>query len=332
MLAQCAFSDLLLLPDGSAMLKGTPETDQQLTPVPEDCHTEITELRARLSSAFLAEARLGQDGIKDMPATLRVEHCGVQYRVADLYDTKGQTWFLRRLADRVPALNSLGLPEHLLEWLLAAEQKQGLILVTGSQASGKTTTASALLVERLRLYGGHAVTFENPAELPLAGKWGAHGYCFQTEILGEHELASQIERAHRYASPNIIYIGEIRTRFAATEALRVALGSSQQMVIATLHGLDIVAALERLLNWAREQETCAAQNLSNSLLAVLHQDICLENNKRHLRIPQFLLLPFDERSKGIRAKIREGQHQSLPDDMRSQRNRIANGLPILGNL
>ncbi|MEG2005630.1 MAG: type II secretion system protein E, partial [Bilophila sp.] len=147
-------------------------------------------------------------------------------------------------------------------------------------------------------------------------------YCFQSEILSEQELAVQIERAHRYASPNLIFIGEIRTRFAALEVLRVALGSSQQLVVATIHGLDIITALERLLNWARELDGNAAQNLANSLLAVIHQELHLDNGKRVLRIPQFLLVPFSESAKAIRSKIREGQLHSLGDDMREQRNRI----------
>lgn len=325
-LSALSFADLLLLPDGSGVLKGTSgfgSDELQLVSVPEDCQSEIDELRQALVEAFMSRKILRENGTQELPSTIRLAHGGVHYRVADMHDVKGQTWFLRRLTETVPDLHELGLHRYLLDWILAPEQHQGLLLISGAQASGKTTTASALVAARLAMFGGHAVTFENPAELPLGGRHGEHGYCFQSEILSEQELAVQIERAHRYASPNIIYIGEIRTRFAALEVLRVALGSSQQMVVATIHGLDIITALERLLNWARELDGAnAAQNLANSLLAVIHQELHINNEKRVLRIPQFLLVPFAEGSKGLRSKIRDGLLQNLGDDMREQKNRI----------
>ncbi len=331
-LADLVFSDLILLPDGSARLKGCPETGQQLVPLPVGCLDEIQELPNKLTDAVLNKRQLDPaTGMRMEPGTIRYKHNGVHYRVADIQDINGgRTWFLRRLPDRVPDLMGLGLPRYLCDWLLQAEQRQGLVLLAGAQASGKTTTASALVAGRLTVHGGHGVTFENPAELPLAGKWGDHGYCFQTEIQGEHELPEQIKRAHRYASPNVIFIGEILTKYAALEALRVALGSKQQLVIATIHGLDVIAALERLLNWAQESDENACENLANSLLAIILQDLSCDPDLQ--KVAQYLLLPFpfeeqDNKSvmriKGIRAKLRERQFVTLPDDMRDLRNRLA---------
>lgn len=330
-LAELTFSDLIILPDGSARLKGCPETGQQLVPIPGDCMAEVAGLPNKLIDALLSKRQTDPTtGLRVEPRTIRYAHNGVFYRVAEIQDVDaGQTWFMRRLPSSVPELPALGLPQYLSEWLLLPEQRQGLVLVAGAQASGKTTTASALVAGRLKRHGGHAVTFENPAELPLGGCWGAHGYCFQTEIQGEHELPIQIERAHLYASPNVIFIGEIHTKFAALEALRVALGSRQQLVVATIHGFDVIAALERLINWAQELDGVnACENLANSLLAILLQD--LESEPRWQKCPQYLLLPFvsaseksEMRIKGIRSKLREGQLQSLSDDMRDLRNSIA---------
>ena len=331
-LAQLMYSDLMILPDGTARLKGCPATGQQLVPLPKDCEDEVKDLPNRLADAVLAKRQIDPaTGLRTESGTIRFFHKGVHYRVADIQDVDaGRTWFLRRLAERVPDLTQLGLPPYLCEWLLLEEQRQGLDLVAGAQASGKTTTASALVAGRLSRHGGHGVTFENPAELPLGGNWGEHGYCFQTEIQGEHELPEQIKRAHRYASPNIIFIGEILTKYAALEALRVALGSKQQLVVATIHGLDVIAALDRLINWAQEFDGAnACENLANSLLAIILQD--LEGDPKWQNVAQYLLLPFSTsqdaesamRVKGIRAKLRERQFTSLHDDMRELRNRIA---------
>ncbi|MEG1609969.1 MAG: ATPase, T2SS/T4P/T4SS family [Bilophila sp.] len=321
-LSALLFSDLLIYSDGSGRLKGTPGKDRQLVPVPEDCAQEIRAIALKLGGSFLGNSRTSEEGNREIPKVIRFEHEGVRYRVADIHDVKnGQNWFLRRLADSVPNLETLGLPSYIIEWFL--QEEHGLVLISGAQDSGKTTTASSLVARWLTLRGGHAVTFECPAELPLDGDWGTFGHCYQTEILGESDLAPQIERAYRYAGPNILFIGEIKTRFAAVEALRAALGSSKQLVIATVFGLGIGAALERLINFARELDgENALQNLADSLLAVIHQNLIAEEDSRKLHIPEFLLLPFAERTKGTRAKIRKGEVHTLGDDITSLKNRI----------
>ena len=95
-------------------------------------------------------------------------------------------------------------------------------------------------------------------------------------------------------------------------------------MVATIHGQDVITALERLLTWAREQDgESAAQNLSDALVAIIH--LSLESDaagQRELTSPQFLLLPFTDESRGIRAKLREGKFQTLPDDMRQLKARI----------
>ena len=123
----------------------------------------------------------------------------------------------------------------------------------------------------------------------------------------------------RAGSPNIIYIGEIHNKYSAIESLRIALGSRQQLVVATIHGIDVVAALERLINWAQEVDAGnACENLANSLLAIVVQDLEVDS-----KIQQFLFVPFKETSLGIRAKLRDKQFLSLADDIRSLRNRIS---------
>ena len=265
--------------------------------------------------------------------TVRFEHQGILYRVSHLAQNSANVFFLRRLPDVVPSLDSLGLPSYLTKWLLAPEQCMGLVVVSGRQTSGKTTFASSLIVARLRKFGGHAVTFENPAELPLSGAWGEFGYCFQTEIANENALAKEIEHAHRYGSPDIIFIGEIKTRHAAVEAMRVALGSNRQLVVATIHGQDTETALNRLTTWAKEVEgNNALQNLRQTLLAVIHLrleehwDPDKQQDTFVLRCPDPLLVSFkDQHSHAIRAKLEAGQFHDLSSEMRVIMHRIAQG-------
>lgn len=297
-------------------MKGCDSCGQKLVPCAEDTKKEIEILHTEVLKVHEESGR----------HTFRVMHEDIGYRVA-LYEGvdwgSGKVFFLRRILEKVPPFIELGLPEALPKWLLDEKQSKGLVLFTGAQASGKTTSASSLVATRLSTLGGHAVSFENPVEMPLDGKHGEFGFCFQAEITQEEDLAEAIERSHRFASPNIIYIGEIRSKYAASEALRVCLGSDQQIVVATLHGFDLVAALERLVTMAREIDgDVASQNLAQGLLAIVHQQIENDEGTKVLNVPQFLLAPFDEKYKGLRAKIQSGEMASLQEEMREQKNRI----------
>lgn len=314
-LSDTRFSDLVLPPDGQYFLKGA-GNGSELIACSDDTHEEARALRD------LAKQKHSVTG----KVTFRLEHEGRSYRGAVLPGVHGNTFFLRRLPAGILPFEELGLPAALSDWLAASERSKGFVLFSGAQASGKTTSASSLVAARLKAFGGHAVTFENPVEMPLNGQHGEHGFCFQSEVEDEAGLASAIEQAHRFASPDIIYIGEIRTMHAASQVLRAALGSDRQLVVATIHGLDLVAALDRLLTFARELDgEVAAHNLSQSLLAVVHQHLSTENGEPHLTTPRFLMVPFEERSNGVRAKLRNGELLSLKNDMREQCNRLTFG-------
>lgn len=318
-LKSVSFTDLILHESGEAFMKGCDNCDQKLVPCDDDIAKEIKVLHEEVLKVHKESGR----------HTFRIQHEDIGYRVA-LYEGvvwgSGKVFFLRRIQEKVSPFTELGLPDALSEWLLSANQSKGLVLFTGAQASGKTFSASSLVATRLSTLGGHAVSFENPAEMPLDGKHGKFGFCFQAEIDHEEDLAEAIERSHRFASPNIIYIGEIRSKHAASEALRVCLGSDQQIVVATLHGFDLVTALERLVTMAREIDgDIASQNLAQGLLAVVHQQLEHVDGKTTLHVPQFLLAPFTENFKGLRAKIKNGELAGLQEEMREQRNRIQFG-------
>lgn len=317
-LADLQFSDLILMQDGSAFLKGTPDMGQQLKPL-----TEALVTQDELDGLGVAVER-GFSSSKGELENVRVRFGNLTFRVANYRGVDGLAYFLRRLADRVPELEELGLGADLTAWLLAPDRQKGLVLFCGPQTSGKTTSAAAFIASRLRRHGGHMVSLEAPVEMPLAGPQGPFGYGFQTEVKSESDLARHIERSHRYSGPNIVYVGEIRSKYAASEVLRVSLGSANQLVVSTIHGLDIITALDRLMTWARELDgEVACQNLAHSLLAVVYQELVTEGDERVLRVPETLLVPFSDKSRAVRSKLRDGKLGSLAEDILEQRNRIA---------
>ncbi len=313
------FSDVIIHENGRVYLKGTAGESHRLVKPENTLKKDIAALHQ-----VVKKTERGRD-------TFRISHGGTSYRVA-VYDGvewgSGKVYFLRKAMHKVPGFASLGYASYLSDWLLDKEQRKGLVLFSGSQASGKTTSASSLISSRLEIHGGHAVSFENPVEMPLDGNHGEFGVCFQAEIESEAELGKAIEKAHRYASPDIIYIGEIRGKYAASETLRIALGSDQQLVIATIHGLGPIPALERLIGMAREIDgDLAYQNLSQSLLAIVHQHLADEEGKRVLNVDDALFLPFPGKEKadsyaGVRAKLKNGDLSALAEDFNEQAARF----------
>ncbi len=301
------YTDLLVTSTGLTLLRGGPKDG--LVSCRPDQHLA---LRDQVSSHWKATGQ----------GSFRLEWEGLFFRVTVLEDLSGSTFFLRRMPQNVPEIESLGLPQPVTRWLVK-DCRKGLVLFCGAQGSGKTTSACALVRSRLFQDGGHAVTFESPAEMPLHGAHGS-GYCFQTELEDETALAQALRSAHRYASPDILFIGEIRTRHAAAQVLRAALGSDRQLVVATIHGLDLASALDRLLTFAREADgDIAARNLAQTLTAVLFQRMSMQGGKTGVDLSEFLLIPFTEGAKSIRSKLRSGSLLALGDDIREQKNRLA---------
>ncbi len=310
------FSDLILM-DDKAFLKGTPDRGQQMQLVtPEMVHpNELRELIDTVEKAFSSH----RDGVEN----IRIGFGKLSFRVANFSGVDGSAYFLRRLAENIPTMQELGFDKGLCDWLLHKDRQKGLVLFCGSQASGKTTSAAAFISSRLALYGGHAVSWENPVEMPLAGPHGEYGYAFQTQVRNEAELAAHIERSHRFSSPNIVYVGEIRSKHAASEVLRVSLGSANQIVVSTIHGMGIITALDRLMTWAAELDgDVASQNLAHSLLAIVYQELQSENDTTIMKTPETLLVPFSSFSRSLRSKIRDGRLASLAEEITLQRNKI----------
>lgn len=120
-LAEHEFSDLLLFP-GGWKLKGCPATGQQLVSVPEDCREEVSAIVRELLLRFVKKPN---PQLTDEPSELdgaacsrsmRYSYRGIQYRAAAVQDVTGDyTFFLRRLPDAVPGLETLGLPPHLTD-------------------------------------------------------------------------------------------------------------------------------------------------------------------------------------------------------------------------
>jgi twitching motility protein PilT len=146
---------------------------------------------------------------------------------------------LRKLEAKVPTVDSLGLPPIFKQ---IAQEKNGLVLVTGSTGSGKTTTLATILNEINENQAVHVVTLEDPIEF-VHSKLKA---TFNQRELGRdfNNYPNGLRAALRQA-PKIILVGEMRDRATVEVALTAA--ETGHLVLSTLHTVDAGQSINRIL-------------------------------------------------------------------------------------
>ncbi len=148
---------------------------------------------------------------------------------------------MRRLESHIRTLEELNLPKP---FYTMAQEKNGIIFLSGSTGSGKSTTLAAILDEINNNKAVHIVTLEDPVEYIHAPKKAT----FNQRELGMdfHDFAAGLRAAMRQA-PKVILIGEVRDR----ETLEIALAAAEtgHLVFATIHGSDASSTISRILGF-----------------------------------------------------------------------------------
>ncbi len=191
-----------------------------------------------LSGMNIAETRAPQDG----RISLTVSGRPIDFRVACQPTIHGENVVLRIL-DRqkgIVPLENLGLAEeHLHQLKLMIARPEGIILVTGPNGNGKTTTLYSVL-NHINAEGIHIMTLEDPVEYPMA-------MVRQTSVSESAKLdfANGIRSMMRQ-DPDVILVGEVRDAETAEMAFRAAMTGHQ--VYTTLHTNSAIGAIPRLLD------------------------------------------------------------------------------------
>jgi twitching motility protein PilU len=151
---------------------------------------------------------------------------------------------VRQIKTKIPTLDELGLPQILKSIVMS---RRGLVLVTGSTGSGKSTSLAALVDYRNDNEAGHIMTIEDPIEFVHPHK---RSIVNQREIGFDTETYSiALKNALRQA-PDVILIGEIRDLETMESAITFA--ETGHLCMATLHSNNANQAIERIMNFFPE--------------------------------------------------------------------------------
>jgi type IV pilus assembly protein PilB len=201
-------------------------------------HAGLTTRLKVMGKLDIADKRVPQDGRFKVHLHNRV----VDVRLSTLPTQFGEKLVMRLLEAGAASydLKVLGLPEKALQALIdAADQPQGMIIVTGPTGSGKTTTLYSLLSRKLSSKL-NLVTVEDPIEYKLEG-----ANQVQVNVKAGLTFASFLRSILRQ-DPDVVLVGEIRDRETAEIAFRASM--TGQLVLTTLHTNSSAATVLRLLD------------------------------------------------------------------------------------
>ena len=183
---------------------------------------------------------------------------------------------MRKLESDIPTLEQLNLPPIFREMI---KEKNGIIFITGSTGSGKTTTLAAMLNELNETQPIHIVTLEDPIEFLHPHKTAI----FSQRELGKdfHEFSSGLRAALRQA-PKVILVGEIRDR--VTMEIAMTASETGHVVFSTLHTVNAGQSINRIVGmFDKEEEPMIRQRLAETVRYIVSQRLVSKaKGGRHL--------------------------------------------------
>jgi twitching motility protein PilT len=205
-----------------------------------------------------ADAKLGHEDLVDMAASVMpaahrqkfkdAQEVDLAYSVPGLgrfrcnvFQQRGTIGMvLRVIPVQIKTVDELGLPPVLKK--IAAEER-GLVLVTGTTGSGKTTTLAAMIDYINRSRATHIITIEDPIEYLHRD---SSSIVNQREIGVDTRSFALALRSALRQDPDVILVGEMRDMETIETALHAA--ETGHLVFSTLHTLDATETINRIIS------------------------------------------------------------------------------------
>ena len=230
-------------------------------------HKALTEEE----TASIAESTMNADQLETFIREREINYSvqsrsNTRYRVNAHYHQGCVGIVLRRINQRIPEMQALGLPEKLKELSLAP---RGLLIIAGPTGSGKSTTLAAMINYINETHSSHILTIEDPIEFVHESK-----KCLinQRELHEHtHSFANALRSALR-EDPDVILVGEMRD--PETIGLALTAAETGHLVFGTLHTTGAAKTVDRIVDVfpAGEKEMVRSM-LSESLRAVISQTL-----------------------------------------------------------
>ncbi len=187
-----------------------------------------------------------------------------RFRVNLYHQLKGLSIIFRAIPHQIRSFEQLNLPSALDK---ISKLQRGLVLVTGTTGSGKSTTLASIVEDINRSSHRHIITIEDPIEYV----YDDNKCVIEQRGIGQHaaDFSTALRSAMR-EDPDIIIVGEMRDLETARNVLQAV--NTGHLVFTTLHTLDARETIDRLLAiFPREEQERVRMDLASNLEVVISQ-------------------------------------------------------------
>jgi len=244
-----------------------------------------------------------EEYIETGDADLSIDFKGLGRFRANCYRQRGRmAVVLRHVRTDIPDFKSLNLPEMAMERIV--QLPRGLVLVTGTTSSGKSTTLAAILGRINETRCGHIVTLEDPIEYVHEDKRCSVS---QREVHIDTADFRTGLRAILREDPNIILIGEMRD----VDTFYTCLGAAEtgHLVLSSLHTTNVMMTIDRILDlFPTTQHAQIRSQLALQLRAIVSQRL-LPDASGTGRVPAVEVMFMNP---GIASLIRDDEVRLIP--------------------
>ena len=234
---------------------------------------------------------------------------GGRFRVNVYRKETGIGATFRAIPSEVPSLEKLALPPAVTK---LCDFHQGMILVTGSTGTGKSTTLAAMIDHLNQTRKLNIISLEDPIEFVHRSK---NSQVIQRE-LGTHIPAfAEGVRAAMREDPDVILVGELRD--ADTISMAMTAAETGHLVLGTLHTTSAVKTIDRIIDALPVEEREQTKSfLAQSLLAVVTQILVKTSDARGRKaICEVLMM-----TKAVAKLIQTDQSHQIPSQMQMGRD------------
>ena len=255
-------SDIYIIAGLAASLRKNKNIEHEFDRLlPEDTHRLLTQLYAMAQNRSMEQLlATGDDDFSfSVPGLSR-------FRVSAFKQRGSLAAVIRVIRFSLPDSRQLHIPEAVME---LAGIRQGMVLVTGTAGSGKSTTLACLIDRINHDRQSHIITLEDPIE---------YLHRHDQSIVTQREIGSDTQsyvkalRAALRQSPDIILLGEMRDY----ETIEVAMTAAEtgHLLFSTLHTLGAANTIERIIDvFPANQQRQIAVQLAMVLRAVVSQQL-----------------------------------------------------------
>ena len=230
-----------------------------------------------------------------------------RFRVNIFMHIGGIAIAMRLIPGYIRNIEELNLPSSLHK---LSKLRRGLVLVTGTTGSGKSTTLASIIEEINTTYPYHIITIEDPIEYIHKDR-----KCIvEQRELGLHTRSfSRALRAAMREDPDIIVVGEIRDMATAESILQAV--NTGHLVFSTIHTLDARETIDRLIAiFPTSEQNRVRDTLASTLEAVISQRLILGADEN-------TMIPAAEvmfKSPQIQELIRAKRDHEIPDALEKE--------------